>query len=74
MYMSIPRGLPPLSTENAREIVDALDELIKIRVQMRTLGYSYQEEQCELIKRRITDYLLMTDPRGGVYQTGKDPR
>ena len=62
----------PISDENARDVVEAIDELIKLRATMSDYWTSSsKEEQCELLKRRITDYLLVTDPRSGVYQTGR---
>lgn len=79
MYTTIPKGLTPISTENAREIVDAIDDLICSHVTQHALlstgmltprDMACREEQREIIKRRITDYLLVTDPRSGVYQTG----
>lgn len=70
-FMTLPKGLTPISTENARDIVDALDGLIKIRIR-QSMGNDLPvlNEECELIKRRIVDYLLVSDGRIGVYQTG----
>lgn len=78
--MSLPKGLTPISTENAREIVDAIDSLILSHINSHALTsaghctasqYRAAEEERELLKRRITDYLLVTDPRDGDFQTGK---
>lgn len=37
------------------------------------VDYPRMEEAIELHKRAITDYLLSTDPRQGVFVQGKDP-
>lgn len=64
------------STDNARDIADAIDHLIRIRVHgalmvnhgvTDTKSLKDLDESCELLLRRITDYLLVTDPRPGVY-------
>lgn len=56
------------SQESAREIVELIDSLIKIRILEH--GHSLAEiekDQSEIIKRKITNYLLVTDPRKGVF-------
>lgn len=78
--MSMPQGLEPISTENAREIVDAIDDLIKLRIaqsqpeKLTATAFRVIDEQCEGIKRRVIDYLLVSDARVGVFQTGRRDR
>ncbi len=62
-----------LSTENARDIADAIDELVTLRIyfeltlQRGDEPTQEQRDNIEMLKRRITDYLIVTDPRPGVY-------
>lgn len=50
--------------QNPREMVDLIDELIKLRV----AAPSYQNSSdIEQVKRDMTDYLISTDPRKGVF-------
>ena len=62
---------------DARQIVDAIDNLIKFRIiQQANLITSHKDlaafdDECEFVKRLITDYLLATDPRQGVYVQGE---
>jgi hypothetical protein len=73
-----PKPIPPASQENARDIADAIDDLIRIRISaaLRVHDKAYDQRSLmqadadsEIIKRRITDYLLATDPRSGVYKS-----
>jgi len=62
----------PISTDNAIDIVDAIDELIQMRLNAVTPGATTQlirrwNERAELLRRKITDYLIVTDPRKGIY-------
>ena len=57
-----------VSQDNARDIVEAIDNLICLRI----MGPGSDSapvfyDKLELQKRRITDYLLVTDPRAGVF-------
>lgn len=54
---------------NARDFVELLDELIKAR----STEALPDPERIELLKRELTDYLLATDPRKGIYVTGDHP-
>lgn len=53
---------------NARDFVELLDGLIKARSNVNP-----DPEQIEVLKRELTDYLLATDPRKGIYVTGDHP-
>lgn len=71
------RSNPPASRENPREIVDALDEMIAIRMgrlngPVTPEAIRSDNEKVELLKRRITDYLLSIDKRPGVYFQDKN--
>ncbi len=60
-------GRAQVSQANAREIVELIDDLIKTRI-AEEQGVEFKPgDRAELIKRRITDYLLVTDPRAGVF-------
>lgn len=61
------------SNDNPRDIAEVIDDLIKIRVeQMANHNFSRAtENDCEVLKRRITDYLLATDTRSGIFSDGK---
>ena len=62
-------GRAEVSQDNARDIVEAIDQLICQRLKMKEYWTSSeQDETVELLKRRITDYLLVTDPRAGVFR------
>jgi hypothetical protein len=56
---------------DAREIVDMLDALIVRRI--RQQYDDRPDEEAEVLKRAITDYLLQTDPRPGIYVKDKVP-
>jgi hypothetical protein len=63
---------------DAREMVDLIDELICERIAQahRSAGICWEykdDEKTELLKRAITDYLLQTDPRPGIYVKDKVP-
>ena len=45
---------------NARDFVEMIDKLIAMRI------VDSGGERVELLKRDMTDYLLATDPRGGI--------
>ena len=71
---------PRPSQLNAREFVELVDQLIMLRVAMNMLDLSnYQqdrihsrmEEECEVLKRSLTDYLLAADSRKGLYAKGE---
>lgn len=55
---------------NNREAVDLIDQLISKRIEQALSKYPYPDEPIELIKRQLTDYLLATDSRKGVYVKG----
>lgn len=73
---------PRPSQMNAREFVDALDRLICLRARADlleadcTTGDEFLnrmkniEEECEMVKRQLTDYLLAADGRKGLYAKG----
>jgi hypothetical protein len=69
-----------MNQDNARDIAEAIDHLIIGRQAQQILRDKNAaaapirslDESCELIKRRITDYLLATDPRPGVYRETKE--
>lgn len=59
---------------DAREFVDELDTLIGAMIKAHQEGMDdAREEQIEVIKRQLTDYLLETDPRKGIYVKGDHP-
>ena len=55
---------PPASKANARDMVELIDELIQLREHNIT---NCNGEKIEVVKRAMTDYLLSTDPRPGIY-------
>ena len=69
-------GRAAVSQDNARDIVELIDNLIQLRAsqlerQKWVNGEKWSaelNEPIELAKRRITDYLLVTDPRAGVFR------
>ncbi len=68
-------GRAEVSQDDARDIVEAIDCLIALRLDtlLKSPGEKHKtdkstEEQIELLKRCITDYLLVTDPRAGVFK------
>jgi len=63
------QGRAEVSQDNARDIVEAIDQLICRRMVMSKYWTTKsQDEEVELLKRKITDYLLVTDPRAGVFR------
>lgn len=64
---NLDEGRAEVSQDNAREIVELLDDLIKTRI-AEEQGVTFHPDRAEIIKRRITDYLLVTDPRAGVFR------
>jgi hypothetical protein len=67
---------------DAREIVDMLDRMICDRIQQNNLKdfvatdreVDRLEEEIEVKKRALVDYLLQTDPRHGIYAGEKVPQ
>lgn len=55
------------TTDNPRDFVEKLDALIKLRSKIQTGAV---EEQAELLKRDLTDYLLLNDKRPGIFVKG----
>lgn len=61
-----------ISQSTAREIVDMIDSLICKRIQQyEEMSDAFNREEIEVIKRELTDYLLVTDPRQGVFISPK---
>ena len=61
-----------ISQCSAREIVDEIENLIQLRIDLNDkLGNPVNDrlllEKIEVTKRQITDYLLVTDPRHGIF-------
>jgi len=72
MYPSNEKKPCPM---NARDFVDLLDELCKLRAQQVVFVCDTRfDEQCEIIKRQLTDYLLDIDKRPGIYVRGDNDR
>lgn len=57
------------TTNNARDFVDKLDALIQLRSAqaVNPLIQPSLNEDCEVIKRNLTDFLLLADKRGGIF-------
>ena len=71
---------PKVSQMNAREFIDLVDKLIELRVTMNMLDLSNHQqdrihcrmdEEAEVVKRQLTDYLLAADRRKGLYAKGE---
>jgi len=64
-----------ISTDNPRDIAECIDQLIRERIGGALIEFGLatetgphdRSERIELLKRRISDYLLVTDPRKGVF-------
>ncbi len=57
-----------VSQDNPRDIVEAIHQLILLCIVQQVNGIPSQD-QIEVCKRQITDYLLVTDPRAGVFRS-----
>lgn len=68
MYPPPPPGR--VSQMNAREFVDRLDELITEKILNMGPMHVPCKDRVEQLKREMTDYLLATDPRKGIYAKG----
>lgn len=65
-----------ISQDNPRDIAEAIDNLACLRVRQKTMSVGPREslaidDTCEILKRRITDYLIVIDPRKGVFKHGE---
>lgn len=58
------------SNDNPRDIAEAIDQLIRRRILADCRLWDH-DEPAELLKRKITDYLLATDTRSGIFSDGK---
>jgi hypothetical protein len=66
-------GRAKVSQLNARDIVELIDDLIKTRI-AEEQGVVFNSDRIELMKRAIVDYLLVTDPRAGVFVNSETKR
>lgn len=55
---------------NPRDFIERLDSLIKLRVEASHCINPTVEEECEILKRELTDYLLETSAQHGIYAKG----
>ncbi len=56
-----------VSQDNPRDIVEAIDQLIMLRISQQVQNIPGCQDSIDMCKRQITDYLLVTDPRAGVF-------
>ena len=61
-------GRAEVSQDNARDIVEAIDALVLLRIQQQVYNLNSCQDAIDMAKRTITDYLLVTDPRAGVFR------
>ena len=68
-----PKASEPPKACNPRQFVDMLDELIVRRILFHEGAGIDRDaaEEIELLKRHLTDYLLVNDKRGGLYVQGE---
>lgn len=65
------RNEPIKPTVSANEVVGLIEDLVVLSVaKFQSPGNKAVNENLALVKRKLTDYFLQTDTRGGMYVVG----